>query len=228
MVVMPVYNEEASARKVVNEWFPVIAGCTPDFVFLAIDDGSKDATLEVLQELRTQFGARFEIVTRKNRGHGQSCLEGYHAAIDRNIPWVFQIDSDGQCDPQYFFRFWSMREEFDVIYGRRYRRDDGWRRVVASFVLRLTLLISCGVNCVDANVPYRLMRTEILRGLVDRIPATFHLANIALSVLLRGLPKVRQGVVKIRFLQRYGGEPSVTLGKFGSKATELVRQLKRL
>ena len=228
MVVMPVYNEEASVRKVIMEWFPVINDCTENFVFLAIDDGSKDGTLAVLEDLKKQFGDRVEIISRKNRGHGQSCLEGYRVAISRGIPWDFQIDSDGQCDPQYFFRVWSMRPDFDVIYGSRYRRDDGWRRVVASQVLRLTLLFSCAVNCVDANVPYRLIRTDILRGLVDRIPDSFNLANIALSVLLRRLPKVRQGVVKIRFLQRYGGEPSVTLGKFGSKATELVAQLKRL
>lgn len=225
---MPVFNEQASVRKVVTEWFSEIQNWTEDFVFLALDDGSQDNTRQVLEKLRDQLGLRLEIVSRSNRGHGQTCLEGYRTALERGIPWVFQIDSDGQCDPQYFFRFWRLREKCDVIYGVRKKRDDGWRRVVASRVLRITLALTCGVNCVDANVPYRLMRTESLRDVLNRIPADFFLANVALAVLLRREGKASEGRVPIRFRERYGGEPSVALGKFGSKAGELVRQLRAL
>jgi len=228
MIVMPVYNEQASVRKVVTEWFTEIENWTQDFVFLALDDGSQDNTRAVLEKLREQLGSRLEIVSRPNRGHGQTCMEGYRTALDRGIPWVFQIDSDGQCDPQYFFKFWRLREKCDVIYGVRKKRDDGWRRVVASRVLRITLALSCGVNCVDANVPYRMMRSETLRDVVNRIPADFFLANVALAVLLRREGKAQEGRVPIRFRERYGGEPSVALSKFGGKASELVRQLRSL
>jgi len=228
MVVMPVYNEQASAGKVVTEWFAEIEKRTQDFSFLALDDGSQDDTREVLEKLQEQFGPRLEIISRDNRGHGQTCLEGYQLALDRGVSWVFQIDSDGQCDPHYFSQVWELREQCDVIYGVRNKRDDGWRRVLASRILRLTLAITCGVNCVDANVPYRLMRTAVLRDLVDRIPADFCLANIALAVVLRRAGKAREGRVPIRFRERYGGEPSVGLGKFHNKAGELVRQLREL
>ena len=225
---MPVFNEQASVRKVVSEWFSEIENWTQDFVFLALDDGSQDGSLKVLETLKEQLGPRLEIVSRPNRGHGQSCLEGYRNALARDIPWIFQIDSDGQCDPQYFFRFWRLRDKCDVVYGVRKRRDDGWRRVLASGVLRLTLALTCGVNCVDANVPYRLMRSKILPDPLDRIPADFFLTNVALSVLLRRTRTVKEGRVKIRFRERYGGEPSVALAKFGSKAGELIRQLRAL
>lgn len=228
LVVMPVFNEQASVRKVVSEWFHEIENWTQDFVFLALDDGSTDKTLVVLQKLKEQLGPRLEIISRANRGHGQSCLEGYRNALARGAPWVFQIDSDGQCDPQYFFRFWRLRGEAEVIYGVRKTRDDGWRRVFASHFLRLVLAATCGVNCVDSNVPYRLMRTEILRDPLERIPADFFLANVGLAVLLRKDRNTREGRVPIRFRERYGGEPSVALSKFGGKASELVRQLRAL
>jgi len=228
MIVMPVFNEEASVRKVVTEWVLELENWTQDFVFLALDDGSQDNTRAVFEKLREQLGSRLEIITHPNRGHGQTCLEGYRRAFERGIPWVFQIDSDGQCDPQFFFRFWRLREKCDVVYGVRKKRDDGWRRVLASRVLRLTLALSCGVNCVDANVPYRLMRTTMLRDAVGRIPADFFLANVALAVLLRRERKAREERVPIHFRERYGGEPSVALGQFGSKAGELVRQLRAL
>jgi dolichol-phosphate mannosyltransferase len=228
MLVMPVYNEQASVRKVVMEWFQEISNWTENFIFLAINDGSKDRTLEILQRLRDQLGPRLEIFDKPNSGHGQSCLTGYRIACERNIPFVFQIDSDGQCDPQYFFRFWRLRDQFDVIYGVRKRRDDGAKRVVASVVLKMVLFFFARVHCVDANVPYRLMRTEKLQGEVDRVPESFFLANVALAVLLRRSPFWRHGAVPIRFRERYGGEPSVKIGKFGEKAQELMRQLSTL
>jgi len=225
IIVMPVYNEQASVRKVVMEWFQEIENWTENFVFLAIDDGSTDDSLNVLKRLQTQLGPRIEILSRENRGHGQSCLQGYREALSRTIPWIMQIDSDGQCDPQFFFRMWRMRNGCDIIYGRRASRDDGWRRVVASHVLRMTLLLTSGAYCVDANVPYRLMRSKSLEKHVKRIPPDFSLANVALSVLLRKDPYISEGKVRIHFRERYGGEPSVALGKFGGKATELIRQL---
>ena len=59
-------------------------------------------------ELREQLGPRLEILDRENRGHGQSCLQGYRIARERGVPWVFQIDSDGQCDPRFFEGLWQQ------------------------------------------------------------------------------------------------------------------------
>ena len=139
-----------------------------------------------------------------------------------------QIDSDGQCDARFFGRLWARRDGCDVVYGRRVRRDDGWRRVLASAVVRLFLLGLFRVNCADANVPYRLMRTAVLGPALARIPPDFVLANIALAVLLKRDAHIRHGSVPIRFRARTGGEPSVRLGSFGSKAVELCRQLRAL
>ena len=84
------------------------------------------------------------------------------------------------------------------------------------------------MNCVDANVPYRLMRTAALGSALARVPSDFVLANIALAVLLKQDPRVRHGSVPIRFRARRGGEPSVPLSRFGSKAAELYRQLRAM
>lgn len=227
LIVMPVFNEQASVRKVVLEWFQELENWTENFVFLAINDGSSDATPQILRRLQEQLGPRLEIIDRPNKGHGQSCLEGYRAACRRGIPWVLQIDSDGQCDPQYFSRLWRMRDRNDVVYGYRYRRDDGWRRALASVVLKAVILLAAGVRCVDANVPYRLMRTDRLMEWLDRIPGDFFLANAALAVLLRKAGW-RQAEVPIRFRERYGGEPVVRMVTFGGRGLELWGQLRAL
>ncbi|HSI13962.1 MAG TPA: glycosyltransferase family 2 protein [Chthoniobacter sp.] len=228
IVVLPVYNEQASIRKVVTEWFQELENWTENFVFLVINDGSTDGTVGMLSRLRERFGTRLEILNQENRGHGQTCLRGYGIAVERGIPFVLQIDSDGQCDSEYFFRFWRMRSNFQVIYGKRIRRDDGWRRVIASLVLKGVVFAACGVWCIDANVPYRLMQTKAIEPALTRIGADFFLCNVALAVLLRRTAGIAHGTVPIRFRERYGGEPSVPLGKFGEKAFELIRQLRGL
>jgi glycosyltransferase involved in cell wall biosynthesis len=226
-IILPVYNEQASVRKVVLEWFQEIENWTENFTFLCLNDGSNDDTLKILNRLRDQLGPRLEILTHSNCGHGQTCLAGYRLACERNIPHVLQIDSDGQCDPQYFFRFWRLREKFDVIYGVRTKRDDGWRRVLASLILKTVLLTTQRVHCADANVPYRLIRTEKLLPLLEKIPPDFFLVNVALAVLLKK-SRWTHHHIPIRFRERYGGEPSVKLGKFSEKAVELVTQLSKI
>ena len=225
---MPVYNEQASVRGVVEEWFQELDQWMKDFVFLAIDDGSTDNSVGVLHRLREQVGPRLEVLPGENRGHGQSCLRGYRVALDRKIPYVLQIDSDGQCDPRYFPKFWRMRTSCDAVYGHRTSRDDGWRRRLASWVLRTFLIVLFRVNCVDANVPYRIMRTPVLGPLLPRIPPHFVLANVALAVLLKRNPAIRQSSVPIGFRKRSGGEPSVQFGRFADKAIELYWQLNAL
>jgi len=225
LVVLPVFNEEESIRAVVRPWFEALEKVVEDFVMLVIDDGSTDRTPHLLDALCAELGPRFEWRSRENRGHGQTCLEGYREAIAREIPSILQIDSDGQCDSAYFVEFWKLRDEYDVIYGRR-TRQDGVRRVIASAILRLSLLLGFRVNCIDANVPYRLMDTRACRAAIDEIPPEFHLVNIALAVGLRRRKEIRQGVVPIIFRERIGGEPSVPFSKFAVRAFELFRQLR--
>jgi glycosyltransferase involved in cell wall biosynthesis len=228
LVVIPVYNEEASIGRVVVEWFQVLEGSVKRFSLLAIDDGSTDRTPKLLHELRELLGPQLEILSRPNRGHGQTCLQGYRIAVERGIPYVFQIDSDGQCPPQYFGEFWRNRYQCDVIYGRRTRRDDGLRRTLVSKVVRLLLFLRFGTNCVDPNVPYRLMRTAAIAPVLKKVPSSFSLANIALAVLLRQTRSISHGAIPIHFGERYGGEPTVPLGKFGTEALKLYRQMSEM
>ncbi len=226
--MVPVYNEQASIPRVVQEWMDELSKWSDSFAMLAIDDGSRDASLEILRGLQQQFGGRLLVHARANRGHGYSCLEGYRQASKLGARWVFQIDSDGQCDPQYFGDLWRQRDSAAVVYGVRKRRDDGFPRVVVSRVLRLVLLLGFGVNCPDANVPYRLMKTDAVMWAVNQVPEDFHLANVALAALLAKDPRCSHEFVPIGFRRRYGGEPSVKPFVFGRKGLELYRDMRKM
>lgn len=224
LAVLPVFNEEESISEVIRVWFAALDSHAPQFQLLAINDGSTDKTEEILESLRVELGQRLEIISRPNRGHGQTCIEGYKIALDRKIPFVLQIDSDGQSDPSHFQEFWAVRDRFDVIYGKR-SRNDGARRILASAVLRTLLRVIAKADCVDANVPYRLMRSDTCAQAIRAIPSDIFLANVALAVCLAKSPNVRHGSIPINFPPRQGGEPSVPFHKFAAKGFQLFRQL---
>jgi glycosyltransferase involved in cell wall biosynthesis len=225
IVVIPVFNEEQCVESVLRDWTAALDRSGIDYGVLVLNDGSTDSTLDVIQKHLAGHGAgRVEVISHANRGHGQTCLAGYRIACQRGIPWVFQIDSDGQCDPAYFPTVWAKRADYDVVYGHRATRRDGWKRVLASTLVRLVVRVSSGTDCTDANVPYRLMRTEKLSPLVESIPSSFDLANIALAVQIKRAGW-RECAIPIVFRARTGGEPSVPLLRFARKAIELTTEL---
>ena len=228
LVVMPIFNEEGCVWAVLEEWTRELDSSGIDYGMLLLDDGSTDRTPALLQEwLKEQTSGRIEVITRANRGHGQTCLEGYRRACIQGVPWVFQIDSDGQCDPSFFSDVWEKRHGHEVVYGYRARRRDGWKRVLASSLVRKVVKISTGADCIDANVPYRMMSTAKLLPLVETIPPDFDLANIALAVQIQRAGW-QETSVPIVFRPRAGGEPSVPLTRFAGKAVELFSQLSLL
>jgi dolichol-phosphate mannosyltransferase len=224
VLVVPVYNEEDAIVPVLVEWRAELARTVGEgrFVILVVDDGSRDATPARLEGLGWP-----ELIVRRhtNRGHGQSCLAGYIEAAAMGASYVFQIDSDGQCDPVGFASVWERRGKAAAIYGRRTRRDDGAARRVISAVLRASLKLTRGTRLNDTNVPFRLYRAQSAAAAAKRIPADFNLANIAMALLLE--PEGFEEV-PIHFRDRMGGHPTVRIWGFAPKALRLHRDLFRL
>lgn len=223
-VVMPVYNEEASIGAVVEEWSGALASAGATFRFLILNDGSKDGTADALTRLSAANPA-VEVVHKPNSGHGQTCIQGYREAVARGARWVFQIDSDGQCDPRYFAAAWEKRGGHDAVFGKRVDRDDGVARKMISWLCRIATHVATGVDVRDPNVPYRLMRGDVLAVAVQGFPTSFNLANILVAVLLQKGLGERMGFVEIGFRDRTGGEPSVKWMKFATEGWRLYSAL---
>jgi len=226
--VMPVFNEEESIAGAISEWAPTLASVSSDATLLVVDDGSTDRTPEILTSIVSEHGGKVRVLRCTNRGHGQACLAGYREALRQEAEWIFQIDSDGQCDPRYFPSLWSMRDRADILYGVRTSRDDGGVRRLATNILRLNLGLLHNAWCEDPNVPYRLMNHAPLARHLPRIPDSFYLANVALAVLLKKDRSLRHEAISIGFRERTAGRGSAGLILFAKRAFELNRQLKSL
>ena len=222
-VVMPAYNEEECLRHVVEEWLRTLKQNYPDFIFLALNDGSRDSTFAILNSIAAEE-KNFRVINRLNSGHGQTCLEGYRTALKEAAEWILQIDSDGQCDPVYFERFLNKTSEDKIIYGYRKSRDDGWRRICISRFVTFAAFVATGVWVRDGNVPYRLMHRSTLENLVPLVPRDFHLVNILVAVLQEKYFGISW--VPIHFRNRMGGTASVKTYSFVKHGMKLFRQLR--
>jgi dolichol-phosphate mannosyltransferase len=224
VLVVPVYNEEAAIVPVLEEWRAELERSVGAgrFAILVVDDGSTDATPSRLAAIHWP-----ELLVHRhaNRGHGQSCLVGYIKAAAMGAPYVFQIDSDGQCDPAGFSSVWEFRANAAAVYGRRTSRDDGAARRIISAILRMSLKVSRGTRLNDTNVPFRLYRAPLAAAAAARIPADFNLANIAMALLLEPEGFVE---VPIHFRDRIGGPATVRMWGFAPKAVQLHRDLFKL
>ena len=202
-VVLPVFNEEVALRQVIEEWTVVLRDNSPGFTLYVINDGSSDASLTILLELSAEI-PELEILSQANLGHGRSCLNAYFTAIGRDSEWILQIDSDGQCDPQYFAKFWSERRHERPTYGQRRSRADGIHRQLLSYGLRLLIRVATGIDVRDSNVPYRLMHKSTLKRCLSCIPIDTPLPNVLLAVLHQYWFNIRW--VTIHFRGRQGGQ----------------------
>jgi dolichol-phosphate mannosyltransferase len=227
-VVMPVYNEAANIEAVLSEWFSCLKIVSPNFVLFAVNDGSKDATANTLASLKAELGPRLRVVHKSNSGHGLTCREGYELALAEGAEWIFQIDSDGQCDPAFFHTLYQNRAEHDCVFGYRRTRDDGFGRVIVSRCCRLLLWLVTGTYLTDPNVPYRLMRANALRKALRKVPADFELQNIGLTFALKQQPDLAWKYFPIHFRARRGGENSINYRKIAKMGINLLRDFRRI
>lgn len=226
-VVCPVFNEERNVALVLEEWLIVLDKVVgfAKYHFIFLNDGSTDGTLKTLQNLAKKY-SQVIILDKPNTGHGPTCIYSYDYAIQQNYDWIFQIDSDGQCDPQFFLKFWQEKDKTPWQMGKRTTRDDGWQRVVVSKILACVVWLGSGVYVEDSNVPYRLMPVQQLKTFLSQIPKDFFLANVLVSVFIQAKYSITWHA--IHFRARFSGESKVRGFKFAKIGWHLFLGLKKL
>jgi len=130
-VVFPVYNEEENVPILLDEISKALSGEPWTYEMIAVDDGSRDRSLEVLREARKKYPNLRVITFEKNSGQTAALDAGWRAAKGR---YVVSLDADLQNDPADIPRMMRKREELgvDMIIGVRVNRHDTWSRRMQS------------------------------------------------------------------------------------------------
>ena len=222
-IIIPAYNEEENIRNCIDEWYPVIEAHNSDgdSRLVIVNDGSKDHTKEVLEEL-SKDRPYLTVLDKENGGHGSALLYGYNYAIESDADYIFQTDADGQTKPEEFEGFWEKRDSFDAILGERLSRGDGPGRKMVEDVVCLLLKMIFHVSAKDANAPFRLMRTDLVKKYIGRLPADFNIPNIMFTAFFL---YYRENMIfmPITFEPRKAGKASINIKKIIKIGIRAVR-----
>ena len=131
-VVIPFYNEEDNAEPLVREVLAALRGHTA-FEVVCVDDGSRDRTPDVLQQMKASVPELRAIRHLANAGQSAAVRTGVKAARGT---WIATLDGDGQNDPADIPKLLATRDSADadvkLFAGWRVQRNDPWHKRVAS------------------------------------------------------------------------------------------------
>lgn len=190
-VFFPAYNDAPSLPKLIGTTFEVLGATGRDFEVIAVNDGSADATQEVLESLRAKYGERMRIVRHEvNRGYGGALRSGF-AAASKEL--VFYTDGDGQYDVGELPKLLAeMRPGVGLVNGYKLERSDPRHRIVIGSTYNKFARALFGIRLRDIDCDFRLMRRELL----DSIHLTSTSGTICVE-LVRKLELTGCGVVEV-------------------------------
>ncbi len=109
-----------------------------------------------------------------------------------------------------FETFWKLRKQYDAIIGSRSERGDGIIRLVVEKVLCRILYFIFGIKIPDANAPFRLMKTSLVKKYLYRMPADYNLPNVMLTTYFKYYSE-NINFIPISFKPRQGGNNSINI-----------------
>ncbi len=160
-VFFPAFNDKETIGGIVENAVRILQTLTNDYEVLVINDGSRDGTAAVLDDLARQIDCLRIIHHAENKGYGAAIRTGLTLA---SKDLIFYTDGDGQYDIREFNALLArLTVGVDVVNGYKIsRRDNYGRRVLGAIYNRVAhLLFKLPVRDVDCD--FRLIRRHALR-----------------------------------------------------------------
>ncbi|APT14382.1 glycosyltransferase family 2 protein [Lactobacillus jensenii] len=212
-IVVPCYDEQ----EVLHETSKLLKNIIDDLIeqnkissnskILFVNDGSKDKTWEIIEQLQSQEKVFTGIRLSRNFGHQNAVMAGLSRAVWYS-DMMITIDADLQDDIQKIYEMVDkFYQGFDIVYGVRNNRDTdtGFKRTTAEAYY--WLMTKMGVNLIPDHADYRLMSKRAVEALLE-----YHEENL----FLRGIvPELGFNTTKVYYKrkERFAGESHYPLKK---------------
>lgn len=164
-VVLPCYNEAAGLAALAARFDE--AGRGTPYELVLVDNGSKDATPQLMPELVCRYDFVRTVRIEQNQGYGHGIWTGLQAARGQVLAWSH---ADLQTDPADVFRAWEIyqnapRPERTLVKGRRFGRSLPERVVTWGMQSLATLLLRTPMR--EINAQPKLFHRDLLAALAD-------------------------------------------------------------
>jgi len=200
--VLPAYNEEALIAATATTMAEVLSGLVEDYEVVVVNDGSRDRTREIVEEL-SQTNPRIRCVSHPvNRGYGDALKTGFSSATKELI---FMTDGDKQFDVTEVSRFLPMNERAEMVIGYRSPRRDPKVRLVYAWGWKMLVSLLFGYTARDVDCAFKLFRREVWQRIqVHSGGATF---SAEFLIKARGCG-YRVVELPVKHLPRLAGRPT--------------------
>jgi glycosyltransferase involved in cell wall biosynthesis len=163
-IVIPFYNEHKNISFLLDEIYQALRPTNWTYEVVAIDDGSRDGTYELLKKELARF-THFRLIRfRKNFGQTAAMAAGFDSAEGEII---VTLDGDLQNDPADIPRLMEkMSEGFDIVSGWREKRKDPFltRRLPSHWANKIISWVT-GVKLHDYGCTLKAFRREVAKNI---------------------------------------------------------------
>jgi glycosyltransferase involved in cell wall biosynthesis len=218
-IVVPVYNEEATVRQVIDRLLAIELPIAREI--LVVNDGSTDGTRGVLDQIPDVPDTLRIVHATINGGKGRAIRTGFEQA--RGTIVAIQ-DADLELDPAQLSELIApiLSGAAKVVYGSRFLAglpSAPWITIVANKALTAVTNLLYGSRITDMETCYKIMRTEVARSL-DLQANRFDIEpEITAKVLRQGLQIVERPV---RFEPRSRAQGKKIGRRDGVRAIEVL------
>ena len=214
----PAHNEEANLAGLVEEALETLPGLADTFEIIAVDDGSRDRTRAIADELAAAHPHLVRVVHHPtNLGYGAALRSGLGAARYELVAFT---DGDRQfrvADLGRLTERLAGADQPDVVVGFRIKRADPVVRTIYARLYRLANRIFFGLRVTDVDCACKLFRRDALASLRVESGGAFFSAELLIKLRAAGRSVVEVGVPHY---PRTAGSPT------GAKPSVVLRAIK--
>lgn len=162
-IVVPFHNEEANVTELYSRLKGVMEAVGDPFELVFVDDGSRDTTFQLLQQIASVDSRVVVVRLRRNFGQTSALAAGFDHAHGE---YVIAMDGDLQHEPGDIPNFISkLNEGYDIVSGWRQTRPESLflRRIPSRCANWLMAKLS-GVNIHDFGTTFKAYRRDVLEN----------------------------------------------------------------
>lgn len=213
-VVVPVYNSELTLPDLVQRLQPVLARAARQYELLLVNDGSRDNSWQIIEQLAAEHAWVRGINLMRNYGQHNALLCGIRAA---RFETLVTMDDDLQHPPEEIPKLLAkLAEGFEVVYGYPEHQQHGLLRDIASGLTKLALQKSMGAETARHVSALRAFRTQSRDAF-----ATYHSPFISIDVVLTWAT-TRFVAIQVRHDPRRAGISNYTFGMLFRHAMNMM------
>jgi glycosyltransferase involved in cell wall biosynthesis len=214
----PAHNEEANLEGLVTEALDTLPSLAERFEIVIVDDGSKDRTPAIAEELVAAHPDVVRVVHHPtNYGYGAALRSGFRASRFALLAFTdgdrqFRVEDLGRLTERL-----AASDNPDVVVGFRIKRADPLVRTLYARLYRLANRIFFRLKVRDVDCACKLFRREALRGVRVESGGAFFSAELLIKLSARG---ARIAEVGVPHYPRTAGSPT------GAKPSVVWRAVK--